>query len=298
MQEFSLASSLFIIDHKNNLSGDPVSAVESIAELGFRKTELLADGVRWTAPEPAEVSRLKKALERFDVEPATIHTPMKGIDLTSPDPAVRKDSIERIAEAMRFGADLGAHAAIVHPTGKPGPEERPYTYENLGESVENAYDSVSRLVKVSEETGVRVALENLSGARMICRPLETMQELRAFVAGFPSANVGLCLDVGHSRISGFDPAEQARIGADRLCALHLHDVDGKVDCHWVPGEGLIDWNSLAKALSEIGFDGDWTIEALTTHTDTSLDTIAQECGAIRRLWEERGMCDPAGEAEA
>jgi sugar phosphate isomerase/epimerase len=293
MPVFALASSLFVVDKENMPTGDPAKAIGSIAAHGFRKTELLADGIRWKAPEPGEVSRLRTALEQFEVEPATIHTPMKGIDLTSPDSTVRKDSIERIKEAMRFGAEMGAHTAIVHPTGKPGSNDRAYSFENLGESVEYAFDSVSSLVKVAQEVGIRIALENLSGVQMACRPLETMEQLRAFIAGFPAAHVGLCLDVGHSCISGFDPAQQARVGADRLCALHIHDVDGSRDCHWVPGQGVIDWSSLAQALSEIGFAGDWTMEVLVAHSESPPDALAKQCGVVRQLWDENGMCNPS-----
>ena len=292
MPNYSLAASLFLIDRTDNLSGDMVEAVESIAALGFRKTELLTDGFRWQAPKPPEAAKLKKALQRFDVDPASMHTPMKGIDLATPDHSVRRDSIERIGEAMRFGADVGVRTAIIHPTGKPGPGKRPYSLQNQGEAVDFAYDSVSTLVKVSEETGVKIALENLPGVKMICRPLETMQELRAFISSFPPAHVGLCLDVGHSCISGFDPAEQALIGSERLCSLHLHDVDGSADCHWVPRKGIINWDTMGQALSDIDFSGDWTIEALTTHTDSSLDAITKECAVVRQLWEEKGMCDP------
>jgi sugar phosphate isomerase/epimerase len=290
---FSLASALFIVDNHNNPTGDSAAAIESIAALGFRATELLVDGEMWTAPLPHETAKLRKALEQFDIDPATIHTPMKGINLGSPDAAIRKDSIQRVASAMRFGADVGARTAIVHPSIKPGPNEPAFSLENLGEAMEYAHDSVSSLVEVSQEAGIRIALENLSGVRMICRPLETMQELRAFISCFPPADVGLCLDVGHSCISGLDPAEQARVGSDRLLAIHIHDVDGSEDCHWVPGHGVIDWSSVAQALSDIRFDGDWTIEVLTKHSESSLATIADECRGLRELWEDKGMCDPS-----
>lgn len=269
-----------------------MSAIELLAALGFRKTELLADGVRWKRPAPREAARLKTALEHFEVDPASIHTPIKGIDLTSADSAIRRESVGRIAEAMRFGAEMGTRTAVVHPTGKPGAQGRPYSWENLGKAMEHAHQSVSELVKVSQETGVRIALENLSGVKMKCRPLETMQELRAFIASFPSKYVGLCLDVGHSLISGFDPAEQARVASERLWALHLHDVDGVEDSHWVPGRGVIDWESLARALSDIGFQGDWTLEVLVTHTEAGADKIGTECAALRQLWESNGMCNP------
>jgi len=165
----------------------------------------------------------------------------------------------------------------------------PYSLENIGVCTEYSYLSLSELVKVAEETGVRIALENLSSIRMACRPLVSIQELRAFIAGFPAENVGLCLDVGHSRISALDPADQARIASERLLALHLQDVDGQEDSHWIPGQGVIDWPSLGTALSDIGFNGARTIEALSIHSNSSVEQIARECAALRERWETDGM---------
>jgi sugar phosphate isomerase/epimerase len=292
MINFGLAATLFLQDIEGDLIDETIDSLETIAREGFQKTELLADGISWKPPDPRTTSKLRKALERFDVDPSTIHTPMKGIDLSSPDVSVRKASVKRISEAMRFAADVGVRTAIVHPTGKPGVDGRRFTLENLGAAMENIYKSMGTLVEVAEQTAVRIALENLSGAGAGYRPLDTMQELRAFISGFPEERVGLCLDVGHACISGYDPANQARVASDRLLALHIHDVDGTRDCHWVPGKGVVDWTSLGDALTDIDFDGDWTIEVLTVHTDSPLESVTEECGAIRRLWEERGMCNP------
>lgn len=289
---YSLASSLFIIDTANKPSGDPVTALEAIAALGFRATELFAEGQMWEAPGPRETAKIRTALERCDIDAATLHTPLTGVNIASPNAGLREDSVRRIAESIRFAADIGARTAIVHPTGKPGPDEPQYTLETTGATMEIAFDSVGSLVKIAQEAGIRIALENLSGAGLVCRPLESMQELRAFICAFPAEEVGLCLDTGHARISGLDPAGQARIGSDRLWALHIQDVDGVKDRHWVPGQGIIDWTALGQALSDIGFNGDWTIEVLPTYSELSLPAIGEACRSLKELWERKGMCNP------
>ena len=288
MVTYSISSSLFI--HRGaKVTGDPIAALESVAAAGFRETELLAEGEEWEAPGPHDVSGFRNALERLGIRARTIHTPYVTVNLASPDEELRKRGIARIADAMRFGAALGVETAIVHPSGRPGPGEMPYALENIGVCTEYIYLSLSELVKVAEETGVRIALENLSSIRMACRPLVSIQELRAFIAGFPAESVGLCLDVGHSRISALDPADQARIASERLLALHLQDVDGQEDSHWIPGQGVIDWPSLGTALSDIGFDGARTIEVLSIHSNSPVEQIARECAALRERWEADGM---------
>jgi sugar phosphate isomerase/epimerase len=266
-----------------------MAAVEKISAAGFRRAELTAEGEAWRVRGYPDAAMFRAVLKRTGIDPMTIHTPYNGVNIASLDEAVRLEAVRRIADAMRFAGEVGARTAVVHPTGRPGPKEQPYRLEMLGAAAERVHRSLSELVKVAEETGVRIALENLSHVGLACRPLESVQELRAFIAGFPSEWVGLCLDVGHARLSGFDPAGQARMGAERLWALHLQDVDGEKDCHWVPGRGVIDWASLGRALSDIAFDGAWTLEVLTANSDSTPEQLAAQCASLGRRWAASGM---------
>ena len=287
--EYGLNSSLFVYDKANRANGDALAALESIAAAGFRRTELTAEGETWREQGYPGAAEFRAALRRLGIDPLTMHTPYNGVNIASLDEAVRLAAVQRIADAMRFAGDIGVRTAVVHPTGRPGPNESPFRLDTIGAATECAYRSLSGLLKVAEETGVRIALENLSHVGLPCRPLESMRELSAFIAGFPHGLVGLCLDVGHACLSGYDPAEQARLGSERLWALHLQDVDGKKDCHWVPGRGAIDWASLGQALSDIEFDGAWTLEVLTAHSDSSPEQLAAECASLSERWATSGM---------
>ena len=289
MTTYSLASGLFVFDKENQVRNDPATALELIAAAGFRETELMAEGEEWQTPGSHDARQCREALERLEIFPHTIHTPMSGVNLASSIEEIRRDSVARISDAMRFLGELGGRTAIVHPTGRPGAGEQPFALENIGTAAESAHRSVRELATVAEETGVRIALENLPNSGLACRPLMSMQELRAFIADFPPEHVGLCLDTGHACISGLDPADQARIASERLYALHIQDVDGQNDCHWVPGRGVIDWSAVGAALSAIGFDGAWTIEALSGRTDATAEEVAAECAALSERWEAVGM---------
>ena len=79
------------------------------------------------------------------------------------------------------------------------------------------------------------------------------------------------------------------MAGERLIALHLQDVDGEADCHWVPGAGVIDWSAMGQALADIAFDGAWTIEALCGKTDLTADEVGAACGALQERWNRDGM---------
>ena len=285
MAIFSLASSLFVITKESKPDGDPYAALDAIAAAGFSQTELMVEGKIWERTAGPDPQSFRQAIEHSAVTPRTVHTPMSEVNLASSNEEVRRASVARISNTLRFFAELDGKTAIVHPTGRPGADEQPLSPQNIGVAVENAYRSVSELVEVARETGVQIALENLPVTGLACRPLMTMQELRAFIAPFPAEWVGLCLDTGHARICGLDPANQARVAAERLCALHLQDVDGERDCHWVPGHGVIDWSALGTALAEINFDGAWTVEAMSKNTDLTAEEIATECATVCERWK-------------
>ena len=289
MPTYSLSAGLFIFDSHSKPTGDPIEALERTATAGFQETELMAEGEAWDEVTQGDLGRLKSALEHSGLFPHTLHAPMSGIDLASGIEEIRRHGIDEMIKSMRILAELGGRTVIVHPSGRPGPDEDAYSWENIGAAAERAHASVSELVKVAETTGIRMALENLPMTGLPCRPVVSMQELRALIAGFPAEQVGLCLDTGHARICGLDPAEQARIAGARLVALHIQDVDGERDCHWVPGRGVIDWAALGQALTDIDFDGAWTMEALSLEADVSAQEVATACAALRERWASSGM---------
>jgi hypothetical protein len=54
---------------------------------------------------------------------------------------------------------------------------------------------------------------------------------------------------------------EAAVGGKRVHALHVHDVDYINDCHTLPGAQKLDFDAVAKALADIDYDGELTLEA-------------------------------------
>ncbi len=289
MPNYSLASGLFLYDKQGQNVGDPIEAIRSVAVGRYAETELLAEGQGWEEGPPSS-EPYRDALEEVGVYPHTIHAPFQAINLASFDEAERKDGVEQVAGAVRFLAELGGRTVIVHPTGRPTtPGPAYYTLENLGAATENAHRSISELVAVAEAEGVRIALENLPAKEMPARPLETMRELRSFMADLPAEHVGICHDIGHTRLIGLDIAEEARVASERLYALHIQDGSTDDDDHLPPGHGVLNFDSYATALEDIRFDGAWTLEVLAKNHPGSIEDVAVELGNIRDRWDAEGM---------
>ena len=74
-----------------------------------------------------------------------------------------------------------------------------------------------------------------------------------------------CLDIGHAEMKGLDATAPDMIRAlgSRLQALHLHDNDRWKDLHQIPFAGSIDWNEVVRALRDVDYKGEFTLEADT-----------------------------------
>ena len=91
----------------------------------------------------------------------------------------------------------------------------------------------------------------------MCNP----KEHNAFVENLDSSWINVCVDVGHSAITGYFPQDVlSSIKPNLLKALHIQDNDFHYDQHLLPFEGNIDWNAVAAALKQNNYDGDFTFE--------------------------------------
>lgn len=82
----------------------------------------------------------------------------------------------------------------------------------------------------------------------------TPEELEEIIAGFPTNRVGICFDVNHaSPLTHEVPKLIARL-APYINSFHLSDTDGIDECHWFPGQGIIDWPACMKEIKAIKRD--------------------------------------------
>jgi L-ribulose-5-phosphate 3-epimerase len=98
------------------------------------------------------------------------------------------------------------------------------------------------------EPGIRLALENSSTTA-------SMDYLVALADALGPARAGVCVDTGHAALGDLGPGRALRMADHRLITTHLQDNHGQRDDHMPPGDGLIDWDDVAAALTEIRYAG-------------------------------------------
>ena len=163
----------------------------------------------------------------------------------------------KIVRSMEAAAIMGAENIVVHAITVPtGVDLFAYNLE--------FYKS---LEPYCEKFGICVAIENL-----FCRnkrnpwlhgKLHRPEQLNQMVAALNSPWFVVCIDVGHAGLTGFEPEDVIR-GFDNktLKALHIHDNDYLDDTHNIPYAGKFNWDEIMKALKDIGYNGDFTLEVL------------------------------------
>ncbi len=71
-------------------------------------------------------------------------------------------------------------------------------------------------------------------------------------------NLRVCFDTNH--LLSENPVDFIKAVGDKIITLHVSDYDNIYERHWLPGEGIIDWQALVEALKEVGYKAPWTYE--------------------------------------
>ena len=166
-----------------------------------------------------------------------------------------------LMRSMEAASILGVRNIVVHPL----------KWIDVLENREEAWKAntalYERLIPYCEKLKLCVCVENMKKYNRQTRKFDVSfcgdpDTFCGFIDAIDSPYIKACLDVGHAALAGTDPAEFIRrLGPKRLHALHIHDVDDIDDRHNLPFQEDLDWESICRALGEIGYKGWFTLEA-------------------------------------
>lgn len=197
--------------------------------------------------EALDYEKLLEWSKKYGVELYSFHLPFwpfNEIDISSPDMAEK--SVEYLKGYIDNGTKIGIYKYIIHPSGEPIDES---DRENR---MKIAKQSLSVLAEYASERGAVVCVENLPRT---CLGRDSKDILELLDA---NDKLVACFDTNH--LLDEDPIEFIKAIGKRIVTLHVSDYDFKNERHWLPGEGMLDWNSIIKALFEIEYSGSWLYE--------------------------------------
>ena len=205
--------------------------------------------------------------------------------------------VPQMPRVFAFAGRVGIRQVVVHPL------QRGRYYGHEQELFDMNMEFYRSLAPYAREAGVRIAIENMwqnhpVNGHIVDDVCADPHELAAYYDTLDDPDCfTVCLDLGHVALCGREPEDAVRVlGHDRLGALHIHDVDYVNDLHNLPGMGGIRWDAVCRALADIRYRGEMTLEAarFLSHYDKDFrptacrfmaDCVAHLAATVERMME-------------
>ena len=229
-----------------------VNQLEVIEESGITYFELACYPPCFNVEDKELIEEIRRYLEDSALECWSLHSIFRGNNDFSVVTGKEQDSaLVGTKKCIEVASRLGVDKVVVHPNGGKGPLPRSERPRRLSQCKEG----LAKLVDFVQGSGVTLAVENNSHDGIGNRFLE----LKSIISDFSPELVGVCMDINH--IFGESIDEFVTGLGKRIITLHLSDHDGQEPKHWVPMEGVIDWQEAMSLLQGIDFQGSLMYEA-------------------------------------
>jgi sugar phosphate isomerase/epimerase len=294
---------------KNPRKAPYEEAIERAGQLGFEGVELIAMD-RAELDDyytPSRVTALRRLANEQALEIsqfAVFSTACEG--MASLDPVARQEGIGVFVRGVRIARDLGAPLInlVSHwPVGLEAPIAYPPTYiypivrgvqaiaspkleMTLPENFDfdaiwsNYVESLRAAADLAADAGLRLTIEG--HAHVIVSGTDAM--LRLFDQ-LPHEALAVNLDTSwHLLQREYLPMSVCKLGV-HIAHVHCRDGDGLLNYGLPPGQGIIDWRGVLRALRDVGFDGFLTLElsGFRDHLEIAADARAYLERTLARL---------------
>jgi L-ribulose-5-phosphate 3-epimerase len=233
------------------------------------------DGVELDSPDKLDMKEVLAARDKTGLElPGTVNSMHWKLPLSDPDPKKRAECVKSIEKALRDTKQYGGTTVLV----VPGVVNANVTY---AEAYERSQAEIRKLLPVAEETGVKIAFENVWN-QFLLSPLEAAR----YVDEFKHPMVGWYFDVGNVLRYSW-PVSWIEALDKRILKLDLKEFSFKkqndlglwkgFDVEFM--EGDCNWSEVNKALQKIGYSG-WASAEVSGGDRKRLLTIREKMDLV------------------
>jgi hexulose-6-phosphate isomerase len=233
--------------------GTVLEQFKALKEAGFEGVEPMSH---------MNVDEVAKALETTGLEAASVCDALHWKKpLSDPDPTVRQEGLEALKQALREAKRYGASSVLLVPLVVKDKLNR-------DECVQRSLAEIKKALPVAEETGVKIAIENV-WKNFIIKPEEAVD----FLDAIGSPLVGWHFDIGNVIASGL-PAPETWISVlgKRILKLHFKEASKAKGLKVQFFEGDNDWAALMKAIDAVGYQG-WAITEMPSDQTKDAETL-------------------------
>jgi D-psicose/D-tagatose/L-ribulose 3-epimerase len=239
---------------------------------------------------------VKERLTNVGIDACTSTVLFADTDITSSDAVVRRNGIEYLKACVRATADIGAtnfsgviySQHVKNATSSPSLVEWGY-----------AADCLRDVARYAQEYGVQIGLEPVN--RYETYLINTVEQVKRLKAMVGEPNIKIHLDSYHMNIEEKSFYDATMLAGEDLIHYHLCEND-----RGIPGTGLVDWEGIFRALGEINYQGNVSLESFVDITDNMNtwvwrqlapdgDTLVREgVRFIRMMQKKYGLIDEKG----
>ena len=205
-----------------------------------------------------DFAEVKKLADQYGIELWSFHfpfLPFSEIDISQP--SIADSSVEYLCSFIDKMASAGIKVAVIHPSGEPIAEsDRPVR-------LECAKKSLKKLADYADTKGVIIAVEDLPRTCIGRNSSDILELLSAH------DSLRVCFDTNHLLSESIHDFIM-KVGS-KIITTHVSDFDAVNERHWLPGEGVIDWQALRADLESVGYDGYWLYEVGLVGSTNTVD---------------------------
>lgn len=226
--------------------------LDEMKENGFYSIEFGICRVRNQADEDAAFPLIKQGVEEVQKRGIflnSVHLPYNcnWLSVTEPDEKERKQNVKNMVKNCSYFKGCMPRYFVLHPSNRPEPHLRDVGLRQL----------VKSLRELHELTGAHFLVENMTNYGL----LNVSQEALPVLYQLPELD--MVVDVNHPLFE--TPEHYIRTVGSRVKSLHISDRDAEKECHYMPGEGVLNWMEIISALEEVGYDGVFNYELRLSH---------------------------------
>lgn len=215
----------------------------------------------WNQYDQLDLPQTVRNAKEADITICSMHLPFsREISIATLNAEHRAAAIAMQRRLIAYGAENGIHRFILHPSSEPiADEDRP-------QAMQLAKEALAELAEWADEHGSVICVEDLPRT-CLGRTADEMLELLS-----ADERLRVCFDVNHLLTSnGSTHAECIQKLGSRIVTLHLSDYDFIDERHFLPGNGLINWNEVITLLEEADYCGPFLYEVSHTNAPGPLD---------------------------
>lgn len=238
-----------------------VAEARSVVDAGVKYIEVTMNTFWRDHTEEECYSRARSTKKIIDDTPGlevwSVHLPFSGtLDISVVDEKARAENVETLTKMIRLAGEFKPKKLVLHPSSEPISDGDRTTRLN------NAKESIGKLLPIAKEIGAQLCIENLPRTCLG----RTSSEIWYLIQDYPEVMV--CFDSNHLLIEDHNLFFQ-NVG-ERIGTTHASDYDKVDERHWMPGLGVINWPLFLTNLMHFGYDGVFMTEV---KTGTAADVV-------------------------